>query len=527
MNMNSFNIIYEKCIPVSNSNDLIYIPVKDIFNTNNNLYLTGNFWEKAPIIKLLVAIASSTLRPQTNDEIRYYIKNPDLFCEKISIYLNRWKKRFDIFDPEYPFLQTNFFKKNYPDWTSEEKGFKRTPTLKAIVEEGKTTTNLKYINEPLLNGKTIFLTILHSLVQGGTLKNALPKQGPELIPKGKVTRVNSTYPPSLSTNGTYGTLNYFIEDPTNLINTIILNMIAEKDIKPIWKRGFGKPIWEYDIGNNYNKFLEIKNEITQTFLGRLIPWSKFIWIDPKKPDQMLYSHAEGISLTQILEILKENGKYENFYNIPDTNPKKKSCLKHIKKNQDLWKDIASFNIRENTPIILRKLERENIGIDYIKIISTAKDIRGTSGLVFEKSLYESELIISTYSLQKLLSDYLLPNNFNPGLALKDAEKAYDQLIRALYILNKELNFIKNDGSKNSYAKGFTEKSTAYFWSNLKIVFPEFLNKEENDQDLNKFWKKKLIEYIKESLYLLKDKSPKKIKAITKAINSITLGDKND
>ena len=288
--MKNINAVEDPWILVSSGEEISEASIRNIFQAESKISgLAEGYWKGIAPLRLLIAIAMSALKPKTDDEIVGYLDNIPHFCDEIQKYLNQWKDSFWLFHKEKPFLQVAFLKTDYPfQKDSNSKGFSRKATNELVLFEGLKTAELRSPSSinPTGTPAGILRALLYSQVLGGNMKygNQKTLKKPELKPKGQVQSIVSY--PSISlttTNGSKSTLNIHSYDPCSLLNSIILNMLSQEIVNTLWSQGIGKPLWEYNIWDNYESFLKSTSILESTFLGRLIPINKFIWVDPEMP----------------------------------------------------------------------------------------------------------------------------------------------------------------------------------------------------------------------------------------------------
>lgn len=513
--MKNINAVEDPWILVSSGEEISEASIRNIFQAESKISgLAEGYWKGIAPLRLLVAIAMSALKPKNDDEIIGYLDNLPDFCEKIQKYLDQWKDSFWLFHKEKPFLQVAFLKTDYPFQDSNSKGFSRKATNELVLSEGLKTAELRSPSSknPTETLSGILRALLYSQILGGNMKYGISRPGgPELKPKGQVKAFQSIPSISLTTNGgSTSTLNIHPYDPYNLLISIILNMLSQ-ETTDLWSMGIGKPLWEYCIWNDHEQFLKNTPILESSFLGRIVPINKFIWIDPEAPNQMVYSDAEGINYLEPLLNLKLTGKRDQSYYLPSPKPRKgalagKATLGYLKENSFLWKEFATLDTSVDIPEVLKKFQILKKFKNKIIISATTLNCSGSRGLVYGEKIIVSSL---SWNLNDL-KDYL---KGNLGILNSMVEKAEEvKLYNATFKFNIELGL--DPDSKT--AKGNTNQVSSYYWSHLNSEFQYFLNKinePETNNDWNLFIKKTAID----ALHTLKDSDPRRNKAVVRAI----------
>lgn len=105
----TFNLLDEPWLPVYELDG----HVRDV--SLENVFANGTAFrglaigfapERVAVTRFLVAVLQSALRgPAGRSERLGWLQDPVRAQAEVAIYLERWRERFDLFDPEWPFMQ--------------------------------------------------------------------------------------------------------------------------------------------------------------------------------------------------------------------------------------------------------------------------------------------------------------------------------------------------------------------------------------------------------------------------------------
>ncbi|MDI6696786.1 MAG: type I-E CRISPR-associated protein Cse1/CasA [Anaerolineales bacterium] len=184
--------------------------------------------ETAALYRLLLAILHSALRgPESATQWRDLWRAGTWDTPWLHEYLDRWKHRFDLFDPQRPFYQV------IEDRMAEK------PALQLV--HGMGTANELFEHESItedriLNSRQAAITLLVAQAFG---------LGGLCHPQLKITLTNAPW--------TRGII--FLVEGDNLFETLALNLLRYSDGKPLPVIGEDLPAWEMD-----NPFLPTRNQ---------------------------------------------------------------------------------------------------------------------------------------------------------------------------------------------------------------------------------------------------------------------------
>jgi CRISPR system Cascade subunit CasA len=251
---NKFNLVEEKWIPVTN--DLVSI--KDLFSKDFSTF-GKNAIEKISIFKFLLGICQAAYTPKNDEELNFL--TIDMLKEKVLTYLDEKKDCFWLYGDK-PFLQMQAI---------EKAALCSIKEVTIGVVAGNLSLFYENQNKNIFSDaeKALMLLVLQNFALGGkktdnnvTLSSSYEKEA------------TSKCGPAL---GYKGFLHSFFIGK-NVLQTLFLNIISEENIKtiPMFSYGLGKLICE-EMPTSEN--CERANEISNSYLGRLIPLSRFVLLN--------------------------------------------------------------------------------------------------------------------------------------------------------------------------------------------------------------------------------------------------------
>lgn len=275
-----FNLIDEPWIPVAEKG---LVSLQKIFSDKNIKALGGNPVEKIAVFKLLLAIAQSAYTPK--DEDAWKQLGVSGMEKKITEYLSEQHDNFWLYSNK-PFLQM-------PKIISAEK--KSFGVVQIAIATGNTTVVTQIEQEkPLTDAeKALLILVLMGFALGGKKTDNKVVLTEGYTKKTKENGKSTTGPPgpSLSFKG----LLHSFAFSDSIRQSVWLNLFTETTLQNMefYKKGLGIAPWEKMPKGEDD---EIAKLLRQSYLGRLIPLSRFMML---ANDGIHYS--EGIQHLGYLE----------------------------------------------------------------------------------------------------------------------------------------------------------------------------------------------------------------------------------
>ena len=253
-------------------------------------------------------------------------------------------------------LNRRVLEEYYPHETPEaSEATEQNPVSKLdfALATGANTTLFDHFGSPNVNrdfstaSLAIWLLTFQNFSPGGTIGVALwngkPTLGWSAYPKVKPGQ--SSHAPCLPKN----MLHAFIRRE-NLFNTILANLLSKETVAEHYgKDAWGHPIWG-KIPSGIDDAVAIKNS-TQTYLGRLVPLTRCIKLNPDGKDMLL---ANGLNYPVFDEDAKERFPAEPSATVIRNREGTKRLLLGASLGKALWRELSAL-------AIARKNDKDSIG----------------------------------------------------------------------------------------------------------------------------------------------------------------------
>ncbi len=259
-NIRSFNLVDAPWIPVV---DVGRVSLLELFSNHELKALGGNPVQKIAVLKLLLAIAQAA--NHLPDTKAWEEKGPVGIARSCISYLERWKHRFDLYDPEYPFLQLP---------SASKVALQSYGAVIPYVATGNTTVLTESQMERQLDDaeKALVLVTLMGFALGGKkTDNSI------VFSKGYSNKSRTAKPgPAVSFRG----LLHSFTAGEILIETLWLNLVTEDALHEyrMFNGGIGKPPWERMPAG---EACPVAEELKTTLMGRLVPVCRFCLLTEK------------------------------------------------------------------------------------------------------------------------------------------------------------------------------------------------------------------------------------------------------
>jgi len=358
------NVAFDPWIPViDHTGNRKHVSLFDIFQHGKEYRdLVVYPHERVALMRLLVLTTHAVMNgPNTVDDWR---RIPDTIAEFAYDYLNKWRDSFELHHEEKPWLQSIHI---YSDETK-----KRIPDEKWNVVNKMCFSTGQSANSTMFDHKSIANTIQPTTVSDLIIA-LLTFQC--FSSSGTITPViwNDTKTSRYSQDSlclTASMLHTFIR-MNNMLETIQLNTPNFEFIQRIYhKYEIGRPVWE-----QYPSSKDDKNAIvnaTETYLGRLVPIKRLIWIHPNHenillgdgPDYPVYSDGFPTEPTASL-LLYKNGK------------KEEKKLVSYNSSRAVWRQLSSILIKRNAngfggPLALNNIDNLTQKTYEIQIVAVSR-----------------------------------------------------------------------------------------------------------------------------------------------------------
>jgi len=383
----SFNLVEEPWIlvgPRKMGLETLYKSMTDI------RMLSGTPIEKIATIRLLLCISQAALDGPEDEED--WLSCKDNIIPSSLSYIKKWKDHFDLYSPEYPFLQFKPLLDNKTSCLSKIIYGRACGNNHTLFDHWASADRLYSPDEIARNLIAFQLFCECGIIGTPTTWDGVAIKG------GKQDSIAS---PLAGKNITVLLGN-------SLLDTVHFNMVPKDAIREIPKALFGRPIWEYPV-ESIEKALRqdvlrvskpkkslpaetIKrepNEITHSYLGNLIPMSRMVKLyegEPsltytdgmasKIPDFPIYRDPMMTILPPSKEKSSDSGEFGTILKLNlDTQPWREfeSILAyHNIEGKSGSGPIAMRHVRnlKNVPVI--RVLTGGVAVERAKVLDTAE-----------------------------------------------------------------------------------------------------------------------------------------------------------
>lgn len=305
--------------------------------------------ERIALMRLLIAVGHVALDgPKDIDE---WDKALDRLPDAATQYLQEWKGSFELFHAERPFLQlTKLTKPPKGGKESDEEAVTSVSKLDFALATGNNTTlfdhgaNARNSRRFPASALPLMLLTYQCFSPGGLIAQ---------LHWGKhITSKSSKHAPC--TPGSM--LHTFVRRPT-VLETLHANLLTRVDVAEHWHAdGWGKPVWEC-MPTSWGDEDAIRNA-TQTYIGRLVPLSRFVEL---KHDGVFMLLGNGFDYPSYPEISAESSATV----VLKKDGESRALLGAGEKG--IWRELSALIVRRKQneiggPLTLRNIP-ENVDFD--------------------------------------------------------------------------------------------------------------------------------------------------------------------
>ena len=397
--------------------------------------------ERIALMRLLVCIAQAGLDgPNTYEE---WQKSFNLLTDASVIYLRKWQDSFELFGAEKRFLQiTGLSVDRGKDADNEQT---RTSKLDLALATGANTTlfdnSATKESRDFSNARLALMLLSFQCFSPGGRIGIARWNGVKTLGGGASSHAPCT-----------GSVIHTLIHGETLTRTTYLNLISKEECHNTYgETSWGKPIWEQMPSSPHDASV-IRN-ITKTYLGRLLPLSRAIW---------LLNHRY---------IILANGflypPYPTFREATTTayihKSKKTASLLKVSSHKATWRELHSILViskdRMGGPLSLSKLDGKH-----------------------DTDLWTGALVIDPGKAAKILdtveSSFHIPANMFTEFGRKIyeegviyANQSANALERSISIYLNKMIKVDPDRAKMKFdsdrAKQIKAKSALHFWTSVQ------------------------------------------------------------
>lgn len=460
----AYSLLSEPWIKIQNENPRGLL---DIFSYPAPKQLGGNPITKISLFKLLLAIAQAACTPNTEKD--WEALTPEKVAQKCKDYLKKNENNFNLYDEKKPFLQI-------PEIASSK--FNSIPKpWSAIVPEFVDGNATILMHQNILKNrsdaeKAVDLVCLMSFALGG--KKTMANRGIILSP-GYKKGVNAKSGPSI---GARGFLHAFYQG-RNLWETLWLNLwtierLNREEFQAQFPQGLGRAIWEeMPTGEDDRRAKELK----ETFIGRLVPLTRFCLIDNEKVhlvEGITYSNEKTNNLEPTAFFRRdEKDEYRALWSDPAKRPWRELESILALKGANRYQNLMLENVTQRISFLKKKSEDFELQLwcGGIKVSSNSGDFYVSGNDDYVESSFSIPMSnFSDHSIELFLTQ------------MKQLKAGADKLRLAVKNYQKELR--QED-------KGLSDKAVMLYWENTENFAQSLLDSCWNDnlEDIKKLKKK--------------------------------------
>ena len=395
--------------------------------------------QRIAVIRLLICITQAALDgPEDKDE---WLSCKDRIGRESLAYLEERKEKFDLFG-KTPFMQIRNLEVDKDQFAQLDKldfrlasGNNKTLFDQSSMQEGRI--------HPAGWVSLQLLTFLN-FSTGGKV--------------GQAVWHNQTFSKSTKAAPALKAAHLFVRGG-NLCETIWLNLLAKEDVlNKMPNRTWGKPVWDAFPQSPDNKAC-VENA-TQTYLGRLVPLTRFIKVYPldKENDQVSPSCIIGPP-TETLSFEGPPGYREPSTTIIEKNGGQDYLSVSIDKH--IWRDLGSVLVLGSDSNTGGALTLENLRrVDKDRIFDL-----WVGGLIPSQAAIEDAVEWNLALYVHLLDGERQLQSYRTNVEL--AERSAISLSKAVQTYLDEMKAYKgNDPRSKDARKGVAKRATSIYWQEL-------------------------------------------------------------
>jgi CRISPR system Cascade subunit CasA len=405
--------------------------------------------ERIALIRLLICIAQVALDGPA-DYDNWKVCLPWIVPLAVD-YLDRWRHAFELFGNGQRFLQVGNLKQPTTESDDDDEG-KSTSKLDLALATGNNTTlfdNAGGSERTFTCGQlALMLTTFQCFSPGGRIGVALWK-GHETSGKG-----SSDHAPCLA-----GGMLHALLRGDNLVVSIYKNLLTKHQVEQLFgKDSWGKPVWEL-MPQGLADAEAVRNS-TRTYLGRLVPLTRAIWLADDCQSLIL---ANGL----------EYGSYADGWREPMATIVTRKISGQVEERVVLrasieeaaWRELHALTVevvsqKPGGPIALQNISEEEQAFDL-----------WVGGLVANKA----KLVDTTESVFHIPAAMLKETSqrvYEMGVGF--AKTTEFQVKRAVSIYHKELGDDLGRPEMKNRRQQIQGNATAQFWTDIEQAVSRLL-----------------------------------------------------
>lgn len=419
----SFNLATDPFLPVTTlAGTADLLSLEGIFTRGSEIKdLAVRPHERVALLRLLICIVQAASQgPRDDDDAREWEQTESEIVKKVTDYLAKWKSSFELFGEGGRFLQLKTAK-------TEETQMSK---LFFHLASGNTHTVFDHAG-----GEDRSFAAPHLALALITFQNFSP-----LIGRGYTGRG-----PCVDRNA----LHVFRQGP-NLLSTILMNGVSIELAKQAG-RDFGCPVWEKPFSNPQDEKCDAVVNATQTYLGRLVPMARSVWL---ADDGRHFILDNGPDYPAFDVGWREPSATES------KNKDGKDYLLVANLERATWRELDSITLhRASQALTLRRIDPEDDQPQHI----------WTGGMVTDYKAKIDDVIESRFQGDLAVPSVLFSENPAANLTYQGGVQAAEAWQNAArYAASEYAGRLKYDDKKTA---GLRDAASFYFWSRIEHHLP--------------------------------------------------------
>lgn len=421
--MNSFNLVTDPFIPVHLlSGGAKLLGLADVFLRGREIKdLAVRPHERVALLRLLICIAQAATRgPNDDDDALEWEQAEGEIIQQVSDYLTKWNSSFELLGEGKRFLQLRTAK-------TEETQMSK---LFFHLASGNTHTVFDHAGgeDRAFPAPELALALI-------TFQNFSPLIGRGYTGRGPCVDRNALH---------------VFRQGGSLLSTILMNGISAELAKRAG-RDFGSPIWEKPIRDPQDEKSEAVRNATQTYLGRLVPLARCVWL---AEDGRHFILANGPDYPAFDTGWREPSATEA------KNKEGKDFLLAANLERAAWRELDAITLhRASQALTLRRIDPEDDQPQHI----------WTGGMVTDYKAKIEDVVESRFQGDLAVPSVLFSENPAANLAYQGGVQAADAWQNAArYAASVYAECLKYDDKKTA---GLRDSASFHFWSHIEHHLP--------------------------------------------------------
>lgn len=421
--MKQFNLTTDPFIPVTTmAGAAELMNLRDVYARGSEIKdLAVRPHERVALLRLLICIAQAASKgPRDDDDAPEWEQAEREIVKKVTDYLAKWKSSFELFGDGERFLQLRTAK-------TEETQMSK---LFFHLASGNTHTVFDHAGgeDRAFSAQQLALGLI-------TFQNFSPLIGRGYTGRGPCVDRNALH---------------VFRQGANLLSTILLNSVSI-ELTQRAGREFGHPVWEKPFRDPKDEKSEAVMNATQTYLGRLVPMARSVWL---ADDGRHFILDNGPGYPAFDVGWREPSATES------KNKDGKDYLLGANLERATWRELDAITLhRASRALTLRRIDPEDDQPQHI----------WTGGMVTDYKAKIDDVIESRFQGDLAVPSVLFSENPAANLTYKGGVQAADAWQNAArFAASVYSDSLKYDDKKTA---GLRDAASFHFWSRIEHHLP--------------------------------------------------------